>query len=138
MTRIVDTDHARVGAWMHRFLPGTWREGATCIGLERNGELVAATLYDGCNGASIYSNIVIDGLVSREWLWFIFYYPFVQLNVNVILGLVAKNNVKSQHLVEHLGFHLLTEIPDADPSGATLLYTMPKQRCKWIRRRQHG
>jgi hypothetical protein len=134
-TKIIDQDHARVGAWMQARGAGVYRQGTTCIGLERDGVLVAGTMYDFFNGASIYANIAIDGPINRQWLWFIFYYPFVQLNAKVLLGLVAQDNKKSQRLTEHLGFRLLASIPDADRSGDTLLYVMPKANCKWIRSR---
>jgi RimJ/RimL family protein N-acetyltransferase len=111
-----------------------YRDGATCIGLERDGELVAGTLYDYYNGASIMASIAIAGPITRRWLWAIFHYPFVHLGVNVILGLVAEGNVKSRHLCDRLGFSLVTQIPQADPSGAMLLYTMQKDACRFLKR----
>lgn len=135
---IIDHDPARVGAWMQARGAGFYRPGTTCIGLERDGVLVAATMYDFFNGASVYANIAIAGPINRAWLRFIFYYPFVQLNAKVIIGLVAQDNLKSQTLVEHFGFRLLASIPDGDPSGDMLLYTMSQSQCKWIRSPRHG
>lgn len=137
MTRIIDQEHARVGQWMQARGAGFYRDGSTCIGLERDGQIVAATMYDYFNGASIYASIAIAGSITREWLYRIFHYPFVQLGANVILGTVASSNHKSRHLTEHFGFTLLTAIPDADPSGDTLLYAMHRNHCHWIRR-SHG
>jgi hypothetical protein len=118
---------------MHQHGGGQWRTGSTCIGLARDGELVAGTMYDYFNGASIFANIVITGPITRRWLWYIFYYPFVQLEAKVLLGLVAQDNLKSQHLCERLGFTLQTFIPDADPSGFLLLYALPRTHCRFLR-----
>ena len=130
----ITTDTHRVGSWMQEQGAIASRDRATCIGLERDGELVAGTLYDYYNGASIMASIAIAGPITRRWLWAIFHYPFVHLGCNVILGLVAEGNVKSRHLCERLGFSLVTQIPQADPSGAMLLYTMQKDACRFLKR----
>ena len=139
MTRIIDQEHQRVGRWMHQHGAGQWRDGATCIGLERDGQLVAGTMYDWFNGASIYANIAIAGPVTREFLWFISYYPFMQLGAKVVLALIAENNQRSKDFVEQFGFSLLTVIPEADSSGSLLLYAIYADQCKWLHiRRHHG
>lgn len=130
-------DPALVGAWMTQHgVP--WREGATCIGLVRQGQLVAATMYDAYNGISICAHIVIRGPITREWLRAIVRYPFDQLGCHVIFGVIAQDNLRSQRFVRHFGFHLHTIIPDADPSGALLLYTLRPHQCRWLRRPSHG
>ena len=139
--RIIDNEHERVGLWIQEHGGGFFREGTKCIGLEKDGQLVAGVMYDFYNGASVYAHIAAVGKhwLDREYLWFLFYYAFEQLKVNVILGLVASNNLQARRFDEHLGFKLLVEIPDADPDGSTLLYTMRKQDCRWlnIRRKTH-
>jgi hypothetical protein len=138
-THIVSTEHEAVGLWLQAQGAAYYRQGSTCLGLARDGQLVAATLYDNYNGASIFANIAITGPITRRWLWAIFHYPFVQLGVYVICGLVAEGNTKSCHLVERLGFTLTATIPQADPSGALLLYTMPKANCRFLTGRYaHG
>lgn len=136
--RIIDNEPERVGAWMQDRGAGMVRSGTTCIGLERNGELIAGTLYDYFNGSSIFASVVIEGRITREWVWFIFHYPFVQLGVNVILAAIDQANVKSKRLTEHFGFTQIATIPDGAPSGDTLLYALSKDKCTWIRRPTHA
>ncbi len=133
MARIIDHDHQRVGLWMEAHGAAHYRPGSTCIGLEWRGSLVAGTLYDYFNGSSIVANIAIAGPITRKWLWYIFAYPFRQLQASVILGFIASDNQKSRKLVRHFGFTELTDIPDADPSGALVLYTMHKDHCRFIK-----
>ena len=123
--------HSRVGEWIQKNGGGFYREGSKCIGLEKNGELVAGVLYDYHNGASIYAHIAIIGRLTREYLRVIFDYPFRQLRAKVLIGLVAESNKKSRKFVEHLGFQLQAEIPEGHPEGSLLIYTMRRDQCRW-------
>lgn len=134
-SRIIDQDPDRVGHWMAERGAAIYRQGSSCIGLERRGELVAGTLYDYCNGASVFANIAITGPITKPWLWYIFYYPFVQLGVNTLIGLIEPQNVKSQRLAQHFGFTELTGIPDGAPSGDLLMYVMQKKHCRFLKGR---
>jgi len=128
------TDSSHIALWMQSRGAVAARDHARCIGLERNGQLVAGTLYDSFNGASVLASIAIAGPITRRWLWAIFHYPFIHLGVNVLIGSVAEGNVKSRRLTEHLGFTLQTTIPQADPSGSLLLYVMAKEECRFLKR----
>ena len=132
--QIIDHDHARIGAWMQAQGAGYWRDGATCIGLERDGRIVAAAMFDYYNGASIFAHIAIRGRISKEWLYRICHYPFVQLGCQVVIGLVAEENLAAQQFDEHFGFTKAVTIPGADPSGSTYLYTLRKEQCRFLRR----
>lgn len=130
-------DNDRVGMWMHSLGASEYRTGMQCIGLEKDGEIVAATAYDFCNGKSIYTHIAINGPVTKEWLRVIFEYPFQQLGCDVLIGLVSEANEKCRSLVKHMGFRLQCWIPDADPSGALLIFTMRRKQCKYLKE-NHG
>ena len=134
----MDSDHARVGKWMQEKHAGYYRDGSTCIGLERNGELVAGTMYDQFNGSSIVASIAISGPITRKWLWWIFAYPFIQLKANVILGLISGANERSLKFAEKLGFTMVAGIPDADPSGVLMICAMNRADCRFIRSPYHG
>ena len=136
-TLIIDQDASRVGRWMEQQGSGPYRAGATAIGLEREGELIAGTSYDCCNGASVFCSIAITGPITREWLWFIFYYPFVQLGAKVLLGLVNHDNAKSHRLIRHLGFTEVEELHDAHPTGSLFLYRMNREQCRFLQRKPH-
>lgn len=134
---IIENDPALVGAWMGAHgVP--WRDGATCIGLVRHGQLIGGVMYDWYTGTSICAHIVMTGQPTRDWLRFIVWYPFVQLQCKVVVGIVAEGNHKSRRFVEHFGFTLQTRIEEADPSGALLIYTLRPDHCRWLRRPLHG
>lgn len=130
--RIVDREDERVGRWIEANGGGYWRPGATCVGLERHGDLVAGVMYESFNGASIHTSIAISGRLNREYLWFICHYPFVQLGARLLIATVASDNLASRKFVEHFGFERHTSIPEAHPSGALIVYTLSKTKCRWL------
>ena len=100
-----------------------------------DGELLAGVLYEDYNGANLLTHIAATTSghwMTREYLWFIFYYPFVQLNCKRITSIVASSNQKSARFVEHLGFKLEATLKDAHPGGDLLVYVMHKIDCRWL------
>jgi hypothetical protein len=97
------------GPWVMKQLDGDWFPGrGSIIGLWEDGKgPVAGCLFEGSNGASIMLHIATDGTkkwMNREYLWFVFYFPFIQLGVNKIISPVEGDNVDCQRFVEHIGF----------------------------------
>lgn len=136
-SRIIDREHERVGRWVAERVNGSWRIGAKCIGYERRGVIAAGVMYDQYNGASVCMDMAGEGRnwLTREFLWFMFYYPFEQMGVNVVIALIAGANTASRRFAEHLGFVLVAEIPDANPSGSQCIYAMHKENCRWLKRK---
>jgi RimJ/RimL family protein N-acetyltransferase len=132
--RLVFGDDARVGAWIEDHEGGQYRLGSQCIGLERRGELVAGALFDYHNGASVYVHLALahKRALTRSFLHACFRYAFVQLECEVLIGLVAGDNFAAQRLDEHLGFVLEHSIKGAHPSGELRIYTMRKDQCRWL------
>lgn len=134
MRRVVLGENDRVGSWIEEHGGGQYRQGSQCIGLERDGELVAGALFDYHNGASVYCHIALADkrALGRDFLRAAFRYPFVQLDCSVLIGLVASDNPAAVRLDEHLGFTLEHTIKDAHPSGDLYIYTMRRNECRWL------
>lgn len=137
MRRIV-TDNAHVGPWIAQHGGGFYRDGSQCIGLERDGELIAGFLYDFFNGSSICMHVASKNAYwpDREFLRVSFEYPFIQLGVRVVIGLIAEKNPKGRRFAEHVGCKLTATIPEGHPDGSLLIYTLRAEDCRWVRR-QH-
>lgn len=136
MKRIVDDEHERVGRWMQERGAGDWREGAKCIGLEKDGRLIAGVMCDWWNGASIYMHVAGEGKrwLDREFLWFAFHYPFEQLKCNVVIGLVSSANEAALRFDRHLGFVESARIKHACPDGDLVVLTITKdQASRWLK-----
>lgn len=136
MKRVVTDQDELFGPWLAKQLGTTWFPGrGSVIGLWEDGVgPVAGCLYESCNGASIVGHLAGLGRkwMNREYLWFCFHYPFVQLGVHKIIGLVEAGNLEARKLDEHMGFTLEATLKGCAPSGDLLIYTMTRDQCRWL------
>jgi len=72
---------------------------------------------------------------SKTLLYHGFHYPFVELKVRKIIGLVPESNWRAYRLDTHLGFKeeaYITDVFPFEPSGYYVL-SMYKEDCKWLK-----
>jgi hypothetical protein len=130
--RIVVNQPAEVGAWVCAQTGGLWTpEDSTAIGLARGHELIAGTVYSQFNGRSVAMHTAIQRM-NTEFLWYCFYYPFVELNVRKVLGLVDSFNDSAIDLDRHLGFVLEAVVKEAGQQGDLLVFSMTREQCRWL------
>lgn len=134
---MITFDVDRLGPWVAERTGGTYFKGSgQAIGLHRNGELVAAVLYDAFNGRSVQMHVASDG--SKSWmnkafLLMAFDLPFNQWRVNKIIGLVDSTNIEARRFDENIGFHLEHVVTDAGPKGDLLIYSMTRKQCRFLK-----
>ena len=98
------------------------------IGLRRDGDLVAAAVYEGFNGQNIWAHLA--GLPGRRWmtrdfLRAAFAYPFLVCGVQRLSGYVNASNTDARRLNEHLGYEEEARLKGAAPDGGdVILYVM--------------
>jgi RimJ/RimL family protein N-acetyltransferase len=129
----ITNDKLLVGPWVARktfghFTPDT----SEAIGLERGGELVAGVLYENWNGVSMVVHVAVEGLMTPSYLHAIHHYPFIHAGASKVIAPVGEDNAESVRFVTKLGFQLEGRIPDAHPDGAILLYTLTRDRAKYL------
>lgn len=125
----------RVGSWVCERTGGQFEPSCSrTIGQEANGELVAGIVYDHYNGRSIAMHVAGEGghWLNRSLLRAVFAYPFDELKVIKVLGLVDSENVAARKLDEHLGFEVEAVIKDAAPKGDLLIYGMRRNMCRFL------
>jgi RimJ/RimL family protein N-acetyltransferase len=126
----------RCGRWVCERINGTYAaEDSTAIGLEENGSLIWGVYYNMYHGRSMAIHVASEPgkKFTREFLRFTFAYPFYQLKVHKLIGLVDEANIEARKFDENLGFKLETRIKDASPGGDLLIYTMTADECRFIR-----
>jgi RimJ/RimL family protein N-acetyltransferase len=106
----------------------------SAIGNVRDGALVAGVIYNHYSTANICMHV---GGVGKYWLTpdFLhaaFDYPFNQLKLRRVTGLVPKKNKAARTLDEHLGFTLEGCMRQGLPDDDMLVYGLLKKDCKWI------
>lgn len=126
-----------VGPWVAEKTGGTYSPGsASVIGLEKDGELVAGVMFENYNGNSVQMHVASDGSkrwMTKEFLRAAFWYPFEQLKVKKIIGLVDSTNLPAQRFDEHLGFRRECTIADAGKVEDMIVYSMTREQCKYLR-----
>lgn len=134
-------DASRVGRFVCERTGSSYIEGTgQGLGWLHEGELVAGVLYTDFNGRSVCMHVAADGerWLKREYLRVCFDYPFNQMGVRKILGLVDSSNEKARRFDEHIGFRLEATISDAGRTGDLLVYSMTKDGCRWLKEKAHG
>ena len=105
----------------------------SAIGLVDDGRLVAGVVYSDFNGRQITAGIAVDGRkINREFLWFMFFYPFKQLGVERITACVEQGNLPSQQFVKRLGFVLECRMERAGRTGDLLVYRLFREDCRYL------
>jgi len=103
--------------------------------------LVAGVLFTDYWGGSVMMHCAIfgKGLGRRPFLWLVFQYPFVQLRVKKVIGLVPEWNHQARNLNLHLGFKLEYTMADvfnnSDGVDGMHLMSMRKEECRWLNMR---
>lgn len=108
------------------------------IGLESGGALIAGVLFDNFNGKAVQMHVASDGTkrwMTREYLAVCFDYPFNQLKVKKVVGLVDSANDDAKRFDLALGFQHEATLKDAGRCGDLLLLTMTRAQCRFLGQR---
>lgn len=134
--RLIYDQRERLLAWAEDKIGlGKFRDDAHAIGLEREGELVAVSVYDNFSLADCYVHLASDGSkrwMNRAFLVAGFAYPFLQLNLRRITGIVPASNHAALALNEHLGYAREGYCRHALPNDDVVILGMLREDCKWI------
>lgn len=137
MSQIIVGADSWVGPWVCERAGGVWTPGrGVAIGLATDtGELRAGVLFEDYNGANLLMHVAaVPGRtwLHREFLWYCFYYPFMENGCKRVTGIVPSTNLEARRFDEHLGFTLEATLKDAHPDGDLCVYVMRKEDCRWL------
>jgi RimJ/RimL family protein N-acetyltransferase len=135
--RTIYGEDERVCQWVAQRLDvSNWGPDPVGIGLEQDGELIAGVVFNQYDEANVNMHIASEpgkNWLTREFLTCCFAYPFVQLGVNRVTGLVRTDNLPAQKFDEHLGFKREGLVRRAYTDGTDMIvYGMLKEECKWL------
>ena len=134
-SKIITDRQEELGKWLCDRTGATHIPGqGWYIGNELNDRLVGVVGFDNYTGGSIAMHVAGEGKrwLTRNFLWFVFYYPFEQLKVNKIIGLVDSKNETARDFDLKLGFVQEACIKGAGRDGDLLILTMDKEQCKFL------
>ena len=101
----------------------------------------AGVWYENFNGANMMMHIASDGTkawMTREYLWYAFFYPFVECGCKRVTALVAASNTDSRLFCERVGFSTEATLQDAAADGDMIVYRMFRDECRWLKLRERG
>ena len=104
------------------------------VGIEENGNVIGGFLYDGIvTNKRCFMHCAGLGKkwLTKSLLWTAFNYPFYQLKLNVVIGLISSNNIECIEFAKHIGFTESARIKDAGKDGDLLIFSLHKKDCKW-------
>ena len=121
--------------WAEQKIGLRFRPDAKAIALLRDGQPCAVTVYDNFSQCDCNIHIASDG--TRRWLnrAFIaecFAYPFVQLGLRRVTGLVAAKNRDALRFDAHLGFEYEGLLRRALPDDDVVVLGMLRESCRFI------
>lgn len=125
----------RLLPWASERIGMTFRNDAYTIGLERDGNLVAVVVYDTFSAADCCMHIASDGTgawMNKSLLVSAFSYPFIQLGLRRVTGMVPAKNTQALAFDEHLGFVREGYHPHALPNDDLVSLGMLKSTCRFI------
>lgn len=107
-TRLIYGQEDRLLPWAcTRIGIPAFRRDAYSLGLERDGEIVAVVVFDCFSETDCNMHIASDGTgrwLNKELLLAAFSYPFGQLGLRRVTGLVPAKNEAALRFDENLGF----------------------------------
>jgi len=104
---------------------------SAAIGLEKDGELVAGTVYEMRNGKSVVCHITWDQ-ITPAYLAAVYDYPYNVANVDKIIGPISSNHTRALKLVTKMGFSEEARIKNAAPDGDIVFMTQTPERCRYL------
>ena len=95
-------------------VPVPWSSDFRAIGWVEDGALKAVTGYNGFHGNTCQIHIAAEGKywMRRAHLWTTFNYPFNQLGLTWLIGVVGSNNAAALKMDKNLGFEEFARIPE--------------------------
>ena len=116
--------------WAEDVIGLEFRSDAETIGLEDDdGNILAATVFDGFSKCDCNMHIASNGTgrwLTREFLVRSFAYPFLQLGMRRVTGLVPANNERALKFDLRLGFQIEGQLKDALPDQDIILLGMTR------------
>lgn len=103
---------------------------------EENSQIDWVVGYTGFIGKTCQMHMVSfkGGFTPRKLLAAAFDYPFNQLNLELVFGVVNSGNEKAMKYDKHLGFTEAIRFPGVhDNGGDIVLFKMEKAQCRWIK-----
>jgi hypothetical protein len=100
-----------------------------------DGEIVGGVVFTNYTGESISIHMAgwSKHWINRDLLYVAFDYPFVQLGVKRLFGMVPENNALAIEMNLKLGFNIVTRVEGVYPGDtACIVMRMDRENCRFL------
>ena len=134
---MIVTDQARIEDWVRaRKCDADLTDWAGVATEDAQGVIRCAVIFNHPTYRNINGHIVSDGSrrwASREFIWAMFHYPFIQLGLNRITAPIASSNLEARRFVERLGFTFEGALREFYPNGDSQIgYGLLRKDCRYV------
>ena len=136
MARSIRIEYPGDGAWIMDRAEGVFTPEFDHVFMSvRDGARLGGFALCGFLGGSITVHMAGDDprWCSRDLMWMVFHYAFVQLGVRKVLALVRSNNHIALAQDLRAGFAVEAMIQDAYPDAHMMVLSMSRDTCRWLR-----
>lgn len=124
------------GARVAEMAQAPYGSGDVAISNHRDdGTLLGGVVLTNHTGASFFIHQAAHDprWLTRDMLWAIFHYPFVQCGCRSLIGMTPSENAQALAVAMKVGFEVETVIRDCLPGGEHLIVTrMWRDKCRWL------
>lgn len=136
MVKLLYGEESRLLPWAcTRIGIASFRSDAQAIGLERNGGIVAAVVFDTFSTYDCNIHVASDGTghwLNKELLVAAFCHPFITCKLRRVTATIASRNLRALKFNRHLGFTQEGFHPYAAGDDAMVSLGLTRMACKYI------
>ena len=136
-SQLIFDQKERVGDWVAEQTEQlvTWGD-FYAMGVERNGEIIAGTVFNNFNHSNAYQHIAVAKVTKQLPMMLAhgFAYAFLQCRLNRLTVAIEDDNAKSLKLARHAGYVDEFVMPKAGSSGQDMIFmVMWPDQCRWLK-----
>lgn len=136
MSYEVESDAEAAYAHITEYFPLVRTADMKGIILRKDAEVIAGALYVEYNGSNVFVHLAgTPGTrwLNRDFIYWGFHYPFVQLGCRRITCCVDVTNTQSRIFCEHIGWKPEAVLKQAGMGGVdVIVYVMFREDCKYV------
>lgn len=133
-SRLIVDQHERVADWCESRIVhfSGWGSEPRAIGLEVKGQLRAGVVYTNYSPGNVFASIAVERM-NRQFIFAIFWNPFVAWKVRHITCTIEESNVKSIELCTNMGFEPRGRLPESAVNGEdVIILGMLRKDCRFL------
>ncbi len=141
MIEIIYGEDERLVSWAENVIGCQFRNDAKAIGLSSDKEIIAVTVFDGFSQCDCNIHIASNKTghwLNRKFLISSFAYPFIQLKLRRVTGLVPAKNTNALKFDLHLGFTQEGICRHALPDDDIIILGLLREDCRYIHPKHRG